>query len=262
MGFSLGALGGVIGGLGTMGIGTALSLGNAASSAYAANRAYAGQKAANETNIELAKENRDWQEKMSNTAHQREVSDLRMAGLNPILSGTGGAGSSTPAGSVAQVQNPHGQTIAGVSALFNSAMSIVQTLADAQNKMAQKVTEDQRPQLIMNQADEAIASAGLKRSQINEVGANTDLLEQKIETEKIQQLKIRAEEALLSQQKLSEPLKRAILSNDAKIQEKALKEAVNEGQIDDTTFGLWMRYLGRLTGTIGKVFSGHVGVKK
>jgi len=41
----------------------------------------------------------DYQTSMANTAHQREISDLRAAGLNPILSGMGGSGSAVPVGS-------------------------------------------------------------------------------------------------------------------------------------------------------------------
>lgn len=43
--------------------------------------------------------NRDYGERMANSAHQREINDLRAAGLNPMLSGMGGSGAATPSGS-------------------------------------------------------------------------------------------------------------------------------------------------------------------
>lgn len=63
----------------------------------------AGSIFQNKENSAQAQANRDFQERMSNTAHQREVEDLKKAGLNPILSVNGG--SSTPTGSMAQMSN-------------------------------------------------------------------------------------------------------------------------------------------------------------
>ena len=121
-----------------------------------------GQDSANRTNLQIARENREWQERMSNTAYSRAAADMEKAGLNRILAL--GKPASTPAGNVATMLNANKPLAEGITTAINSAIQA--------KRLAQEVKESNARIQDIN------ASAHLKGAQAVGAAASANLNDQ------------------------------------------------------------------------------------
>ncbi len=100
-----------------------------------------------------AQKNRDFEERMSNTAYQRATADMRAAGLNPALMFNSATSASSPSGSVASYSG-------GYTSAFSEQLAYRQLkVAEKNANTAQYNADTQRINGIMRFISSALSAA-------------------------------------------------------------------------------------------------------
>lgn len=159
------------------------------------------QRSANRANIQLAKDQMAFQERMRNTEVQARVEDLRAAGLNPMLAYSGAA--SSPQGARAEVQPVTRNTAGALASAWGAAVQAKQIEnMDVQNRLlmeqveAQKIENDMNRPRVPWSADRARFEQGKLEAEVEQLGTmiRTGKIGTEIRAEDLKQGKLTSEQ--------------------------------------------------------------------
>lgn len=123
-----------------------------------------GQREANAQNLAIAREQMQFQERMSNTAYQRAAKDLEAAGLNRILAL--GSPASTPAGAKAEMQNENASLADSIGSGVSTALAAVKLRQEVKESNARIRQADANTSFIQAKTLTEGPRAALVRQQV------------------------------------------------------------------------------------------------
>lgn len=143
------------------------------------------QADANAINWEIARQNNATQIEMANTAHQREVRDLRAAGLNPILS-AGGHGAATPSLQAPTINPVHQDS--PFEGLANSAKGVARYLSQEYKTGIQQMQADVKSAEAQAEMDRYDANARSRNVELDNINRDIDIMKSRLESEELEKL--------------------------------------------------------------------------